>query len=151
MTDDDYIIREAVDDVTSRPAERAEQEREQAFHAGYSWRGKTFEGLSCSKKMLCDALCYKAGFPPLKAGFDDLQWFAPMSKAIVFVCATPSDRLRKLWSLGIDAVLDAFTTWVDANVRISEEAAIVQLGQQILIDSNKNQAEALPTAGGSGK
>lgn len=152
MTDDDIIIREAPDDVTTRPSEDiSEKRREEAFHAGYSWRGQTFEGLSCSKKMLCDALCFKAGFPPLKAGFDDLQWFAPMAKAIVFVCATDAKRLRRLWGLGIDAVMDAFTDWVDANVSLRDEQAILELGQQILIDSNENQAEAAPTTGGSGK
>ncbi len=148
---DEYITREAEDDVTARPAEQAEQEREQAFYAGYSWRGKAFDGLSPFKKMICDALCYKAGFPPLKAGFDDLQWFAPMSHVIVFVCAIPRESLQRMWSLGIEIILKEFSVWVDANVKTTEEAEIVQLGQQLLLDSKKNQAEAIPSAGGSGK
>jgi hypothetical protein len=89
------------------------------------------------------ALCYKAGFPPLKAGFDDLQWFLPLSKALVWVCITPSKQLRRLRALGIDSVLEEFTEWVDDNVRIRDEQAILELGQRILIDSNENQAEAV--------
>ena len=152
MTDDEIIIREADDDVTARPAEQvAEKRREEAFNTGYNWKGVTFEGLSCSRKDLWIALCYKAGFPPLKAGFDDLQWFVPLAKALVWVCVQPKKQLRQLRALGIDAVVDEFTDWVDDNVRISDESAILDLGQRILIDSNENQAEAAPSAGGPGK
>jgi hypothetical protein len=152
MSDDpETIIMEADDDVLSRPSETAaEKERSEAFHAGYAWGGKSFEGLSASKKMLCDALCYKAGCPPLNAGFTDLQWFVPMAQAIVFVCATDWKALRRLWGLGIDAVFDAFLEWVDTNVQTGDDDKILDLGQRILIDSRKNQAEAVPS-GQSGK
>ncbi len=143
-------IREADDDdVLSRP--QAEIQREAAFNAGYSWKGKTFEGLTVSKRMVCDALCYKAGLPPIKAGFDSRQWFAPMAKAIVFVCATPGKQLRKWWGLGIDVVQEEFMAWVDDNLTLRDESAILDLGERILIDSMENQAEAVPSGGNSGK
>lgn len=153
MSDDDdtVIIREADDDVTTRKEQAAEKRREEAFNAGYKWKGVAFEGLTCSRKDLWIALCYKAGFPPLKAGFDDLQWFVPLAKALVWVCATPSRQLRRLRALGIDAVLDEFTEWVDDNVSLRDEAEILDLGQRILIDANENQAEATPSAGNAGK
>lgn len=152
MTDDDFHTREADDDVTSRPAEKdeAEKRREEAFNSGYNWKGVEFDGLTCSRKDLWTALCYKAGFPPLKAGFDDLQWFIPPAKALVWVCITPAKQLRRLRAVGIDAVLEAFTEWVDDNVRIKDESEILDLGQRILIDSNENQAEAVST-GSPGK
>lgn len=151
MTDDDPIIREADDGVLTRPAEDPqEQRREEAFNAGYSWKGVAFEGLTCSRKDLWTALCYKAGFPPLKAGFDDLQWFVPLAKALVWVCITPSKQLRRLRAQGIDAVVEEFTDWVDDNVRIKDESAILDLGQRLLIDSNENTAEAV-ASGSPGK
>lgn len=146
MSDEPHIIESDDDDTLSRPS--AEQEREAAFNAGYSWKGVTFEGLTCSRKDLWTALCYKAGFPPLRAGFDDIGWFTPTAKALVWVCATPSKTLRRLHALGIDSVLEAFTEWADENVRIPEEGAIRDLAQRILIDSNANQSEA--TGGGGG-
>lgn len=109
-----------------------------------------FEGLTCSRKDLWTALCYKAGFPPLKAGFDDLQWFVPLAKALVWVCITPSKQLRRLRAQGIDAVVEEFTDWVDDNVRIKDESAILDLGQRLLIDSNENTAEAV-ASGSPGK
>lgn len=153
MTDEDdtVIIREANDDVTTRKEQAAEKRREEAFNAGYNWKGQEFDGLSCSRKDLWIALCYKAGFPPLKAGFDDLQWFVPLAKALVWVCIQPKKQLRRLRALGIDAVLEEFTEWVDDNVSLRDEAAILDLGQRLLIDANENQAEAAPIAGGSGK
>lgn len=145
------IIREADDDVTKRKTQEEEKRREQAFNAGYAWKGETFEGLSCSRKDLWIALCYKAGFPPLKAGFDDLQWFVPQAKALVWVCLVPKKQLRRLRSLGIDAVLEEFTEWVDQNVSMKDETVIIDLGQRLLIDANENQAEAAPSTGGTGK
>lgn len=150
--DDTQIIREAEDDVTTRPAEDpAEKRREEAFNAGYSWRGVAFDGLTCSRKDLWTALCYKEGFPPLKAGFDDLQWFVPLAKALVYVCSQPAKHLRRLRSLGIDAVAEDFRDWVDANIRINDESAITDLGQRLLIDSNENQAEAVGSGDSLGK
>ena len=148
MNDDDdtVIIREAEDNVAKREGESSqEKRREEAFHAGYSWRGQTINGLSSSRKMVCDALCYKAGLPPLNAGFNDLQWFAPMAQALVFVCSLHKDRLKKTWALGIDVVFSQFLEWVDDNVNASETEAIIDLGQRLLIDSRENQAEALPS------
>lgn len=154
MTDDDLTqyTREAEDDVTKRPTEdKAEKRREDAFNAGYNWRGVTFEGLTCSRKDLWTSLCYKAGFPPISAAFDNLQLFVPLAKALVWACVTPSKELRRLRSLGMDATHEAFIEWADANVRLSDERAILDLGQQILIDANDNQAEAAPSGIGSGK
>ena len=154
MTDDEptVIIEAGEDNPFARPGESAaEKRREDAFNAGYNWKGQTFDGLPCSRKDLWTALCYKAGFPPLKAGFDDLQWFVPAAKALVWVCLVPARELRKLRALGMDAVQESFEDWVDENVRINEESKIVELAQQILIDSNENQAEAAPGAGSLGK
>lgn len=153
MTDDESpIIIEADDEnPLTRPGAAAEKRREEAFNAGYNWKGQTFDGLPCSRKDLWTALCYKAGFPPLKAGFDDLQWFTPAAKALIWVCVMHDKPLRRLKALGMDAVQEAFEEWVDDNVRINEENKIVELAQQILIDSNENQAEAAPSAGSLGK
>lgn len=149
MNEEPEIRESDDDDVLSRP--QAETRREQAFHAGYSWKGKTFDGLSVSKKMVCDALCYKAGFPPINAAAHSNQWFAPMAKAVVFVCATPWKELRSHWAYGIEFVQEQFMDWVEANVSLSDEREIVRLGERIFLDSTENQAEAVPSGGGSGK
>lgn len=149
MSEEPHIIESDEDDTLSRPS-AAEQEREAAFNAGYSWKGVTFEGVSSSRKDLWLALCYKAGFPPLRAGFDDIAWFTPTAKALIYVCVTPAPALRRLHALGIDAVFEAFLEWADANVKVSDEKAIRDLAQQILVHANLNQSEAAG-GGGSGK
>lgn len=140
------IIREAEDDVTNRKTQEASKRRENAFNAGYEWKGKEFEGISSSRKDMWTSLCHKAGFPSLDACFDDLTLFIPRAKALVWVCATPAKSLRSLRSQGMEACLEAFDTWCDASVSIKEEKDILRLGLQIFNDSSENVAEAAQSA-----
>ncbi len=146
---DKFFTREAEDDVTARPAEQAEQRREDAFNSGYVWNGVEFEGLSSSRKDLWTSMCHKAGFPALDACFDDLTLFIPRAKALVWVCVTPSKTLRSLKAHGIDRCVEAFEEWCDKSVCIPEEQAVLRLGLRIFNDSSENAAEAMQGASDS--
>ena len=149
MTDDEptVIIEAGEDNPFARPGESAaEKRREDAFNAGYVWKGVEFEGISSSRKDLWTSLCHRAGFPSMDACFDDVSLFVPRAKAIVWVCATPSKTLRSLRSNGPDAVLAAFEEWCDKNVSIKDEREILRLGLRIFNDSSENAAEAVPSA-----
>jgi hypothetical protein len=149
---DTEIIREAEDDVLTRPAEDpAEKAREEAFNAVYSWKGTTFDGLSCARKDLWLSVCHKAEFPPLLYCFDDLTYFPPLAKALLFCCITPTRALRKLRGEGIQAVVDACEDWTEKNVKIHEEKEAVALALRVLNDSSENQAEAAATSSTPGK
>lgn len=128
-----------------------EQRRTDAFNAAYQWKGKEFEGVSCSRKDIWVSMCHKSGFPSLDACFDEFSLFAPLSKVLIFVCITPTAQLRKLRAQGIQALIDACDDWIDANIKISEERDAISLGLRILNDSTANQSEVVPTAGGEGK
>jgi hypothetical protein len=127
-----------------------EKRREEAFNAVYAWRKKEFEGVSCSRKDLWVSLCHKAGYPPLNDCFDDFSLFAPLAKALVFCCITPTATLRKIRANGMQDLVNACEDWIDANVKISEESEIISLGLRVLNDSTANQSEAVPS-GDSGK
>jgi hypothetical protein len=148
MSDDDdtVIIREADDDVTTRKEQAAEKRREDAFNAGYNWKGVEFEGISSSRKDLWTSLCHKAGFPNLDSCFDDLTLFIPRAKALVWVCSTPAKTLRSLRSQGMDACLEAFENWCDSSVAVRDEKEILRLGLRIFNDSSENAAEAAQSA-----
>jgi hypothetical protein len=128
-----------------------EQRRTDAFNAAYEWKGKTFEGVSCSRKDIWVSMCHKSGFPTLDACFDEFSLFAPLSKVLIFVCITPTAQLRKLRAQGIQALIDACDDWIDANIKISEERDAISLGLRILNDSTANQSEVVQTAGAEGK
>ena len=139
-------------DLTKLPTEtEADREREEAFGSSFSWKGVVFEGVSSSKKDLWVSLCHKAGFPAFSACCDDLRLFVPLAKALVWVCITPRDDLRRLQGLGMKRVMDEFLDWSDDNVLIHDEHAITALGERILVASTKNQAEAVPSGKSSGK
>jgi hypothetical protein len=139
-------------DLTKLPTEtEADQRREDAFNAVYTWGGREFEGLSCSRKDLWVSLCHKAGYPPLSACFDELTLFVPLAKALIFVCLTPAKQLKKLRAEGIQSLVDACEEWVDENVRLNQETDILQLGLRVFNDASENRAEAVPSGSDKGK
>jgi len=153
MTDDEepeaVIIREADDDVVSRPGASEEIEREEAFNAVYEWNGKTFEGPSASRMDLWRSMCHKAEFPPLDKCYDESDLFIPRAKVMIFVCVTSTKHLRALRAKGIGALVEAYEDWADAEVPTYQETKALTLGLKIFNQSHLNRAEVVPSGSSS--
>ena len=136
--------------MASAPEPTPEERREAAFHATYNWKGKAFEGVSLGKKMVWRCLCQKLGHPKMEDCADDVGAFTPSAFALIFICATDWREVKRLRSLGIDAVVSAFDAWTESNCAVSDEKDGLTLGLQIINDSVANQVEAI-ASGGEGK
>jgi hypothetical protein len=146
MTDDDPIIREADDDVVSRPAEQAaEKQREEAFNAIYEWNGRTFDGISASRMDVWRSLCHKGGFPPLDPCFDDTDLFYPRAKSLIWLCLVDAKELRRLRAQGMDSLLTAYEAWVDKEIPHSKERDALTLGLRIFNQAYASRAEVVPS------
>ena len=149
MTYDDetVIIREADDDVTSRPAEKDESEkrREDAFNAVYQWNGRSFEGISASRMDVWRSLCHKGGFPALDPCFDDTDLFYPRAKSLIWLCLIDAKELRRLRSQGMDALLLAYEAWVDKEIPHAREREALTLGLRIFNQAYESRAEVVPS------
>lgn len=136
--------------MASAPEPTPEERREAAFHATYNWKGKAFEGLSAGKKDVWRALVHRLGYPPLNECFDRIDLFVPLGKSLIFICSTDWREVKRLRSRGMDAVVDAYDEWAEANVSLADESAVFTLGLQIINDSATNQVEAVASSS-SGK
>ncbi len=149
MTDADYIIREAEDDVTARPAEQVEQaekRREDAFNAIYEWNGKTFQGISASRMDVWRSLCHKGGFPSLDPCYDDTDLFFPRAKALIYLCLIDKVELQRLRAQGMGALLLAYESWVDKEIPHHKEKEALSLGLRIFNQAYENRAEVIPAS-----
>ncbi len=138
--------------ILGLPGEDKEQKaRDAAFNAMYSWRGKEFEGVSSSRKSLWEGLCHYAGYCDTQTAYNEPTLLTAHCKALLYICITPRERLKRLRAVGLPALLEDYEAWVDANIKISEEKDVLDLGIRILNDSVINQAEAVPLDGDTGK
>lgn len=134
--------------ILSMPSEaREEKAREEAFGKDYTWHGKLFEGVSSSRKSLWESLCHHAGYCDLQAAYENTTLLIGHCKALLYVCIAPRQRLKALRASGMTALVEDYEAWVDENIAISEEKAVLDLGIQILNDACINRAEAVETTG----
>lgn len=146
----DPFAREGVPQPKS-PEEIAEEKREAAFDASYSWHGTPFEGFSSSRKDLWRSVCHAAGYAPLTACFNELSLFHPHAKAAIYICMQDRKRLRSLKSKGLMAVVADMEDWIDANIKTHEEGEAFDIGLKMFNDSHENSASTVPQTIGAGK
>lgn len=162
MENEKYIVElndESAADPWSRPGEPqpktaeqiAEERREAAFDASYSWHGKAFEGFSSSRKDLWRSVCHAAGYTPLSECFDEMSLFHPHAKAAVYVCIQEKSHLRSLKAKGLSALVADMEEWIDKNIPPYEENDSFAIGLKIFNDSHENAANTVPQTIGLGK
>jgi len=129
----------------------AEERREAAFDAIYSWKGRAFDGFSSSRKDLWRSVCHAAGYAPLTACFNELSLFHGHAKAAIYICLQDKKRLRELKARGLAAIVSDMEEWVDKNIKPHEETEAFDIGLKVFNDSCENAASAVPQTISPGK
>jgi len=126
-----------------------EKERQQAFDAEFSWRGRRLHGFTSSREALFSKQRLSSGAPSLQACLDDLDAFFGDAARILWLCShTPDDwAILRSSPSELQKVIDQ---WTDENIPQREAIAAVRTAYQIYAASRANEHSTVPASNSHG-